>query len=263
MVDLDRERCTGCGVCIGDCIANNLKIMDGKAAVIGKCINCGHCVAVCPVNAVSVPEYEMHEVEEYDPETFTISPLNFLHAVKFRRSIRNFKNRPVEREKLERIVKAGQYTETAVNYQDVRFIMVQEGLDEIKALAWEGWLHYGNSVQESNPAMADSIRKQYEAHQKDSKTDRLFFDAPVLLVIASDVPLDGGLASANIEMMAAAEGLGVLFDGYVVRALNENPQALEWLGIGNKTIASCMLLGYPDISYQRTAPRKPADVIWR
>ncbi len=34
-----------------------------------------------------------------------------------------------------------------------------------------------------------------------------------------------------------------------------NPDALA--------IKACMLLGYPKVSYQRSAPRKPANVIWK
>ena len=42
-----------------------LAIEDGKAVYKKECIHCGHCVAICPVNAVSIPEYDMEEVEEY------------------------------------------------------------------------------------------------------------------------------------------------------------------------------------------------------
>ena len=49
----------------------------------------------------------MEDVEAYDATTFTIAPENFLHAVKFRRSIRSYQDKPMEREKLARIVDAG------------------------------------------------------------------------------------------------------------------------------------------------------------
>lgn len=88
-----------------------------KGSVKKECIQCGHCVAVCPVKAVSIPEYDMEEVEEYDRDTFTLDPEIFLHAVKFRRSIRNYKETPVEREKMERILNAGRYAATAKNTQ--------------------------------------------------------------------------------------------------------------------------------------------------
>ena len=40
-----------------------------------------------------------------------------------------------------------------------------------------------------------------------------------------------------------------------------NHEGMEWLGVGKKRIEACALLGYPDITYKRTAPRRTADVI--
>ena len=37
----------------------------------------------------------------------------------------------------------------------------------------------------------------------------------------------------------------------------------KWLGIEDKTIKACLLLGYPDRVYRKTAPRKEANVIWK
>ena len=103
MVVIEKEICIGCGACVQDCVGRAIKIEEQVAEVVRPCIECGHCVAVCPVNAVSIPEYDMEDVEEYTQETFTVAPENFLHAVKFRRSIRRFQPQPMEKEKLERI----------------------------------------------------------------------------------------------------------------------------------------------------------------
>ena len=88
MIVIDKEKCIGCGLCVADCPAEKLTVEAGKAVYTPECIQCGHCVAVCPRTAVSIPEYDMADVEEYDRETFTVDPAVFLHAVKFRRSIR-------------------------------------------------------------------------------------------------------------------------------------------------------------------------------
>ena len=103
MVIINEEKCIGCGLCAKDCPASRIRIQAGKAVWSGECIQCGHCVAVCPGKAVSIPEYDMDDVEEYDPETFKVQPENFLHAVKFRRSVRNFQDRKLEKKCFERI----------------------------------------------------------------------------------------------------------------------------------------------------------------
>lgn len=263
MISIDKHKCVGCGQCAKDCVTNNIELTGGKAAARGACMLCGHCVAICPQGCVSIDDYPMYEVKDYQKETFSIHAEHFLNAVKFRRSVRQFSQKPLEKEKLLRVLEAGRYTETAVNRQGTRFILVQEQLAAFKTLVWEGWRRFALELKKKDAFRADLFMSYYRAWKSNPLEDRLFFQAPALLVVASDTPLDGGLASANIETMAVAEGLGVMFDGYIAYAIEHSPQAAEWLEIGQKKIASCMLLGYPNVRYLRTAPRKPADIIWK
>ena len=200
MVTIQTEKCIGCGLCVKDCILRNLKLEDGKAVAAENCFDCGHCVAICPVNACAIPAYPMEEVKAYDAASFDLQPDIFLNAVKFRRSIRHFKPQRVEREVLAEVLEAGRYTETAVNYQDVRFIVVQDALEEAKELIWEGWRRFCVSLAAEDDPKAGAFLRFYERWKKNPQMDRLFLGAPVMLVIAADVPLDGGLASANLEI---------------------------------------------------------------
>ena len=89
MIRIEKEKCIGCGACIKDCPASAIRMTEEKAEVYKDCLHCGHCVAICPSEAVSIPEYDMEEVEAYDKDAFTLKAEHYLHAVKFRRSIRN------------------------------------------------------------------------------------------------------------------------------------------------------------------------------
>ena len=62
LIEIDAERCVGCGKCVADCVGSNLAVEDGIAQVKGRCILCGRCVAVCPTAAVSIPGYDMADV---------------------------------------------------------------------------------------------------------------------------------------------------------------------------------------------------------
>ncbi len=263
MVTIHQETCTGCALCVKDCVFGNLEMRNGKAAVKGDCIRCGHCVAICPVYAAGIPEYDMADIEVYQREAFTVKPDHFLRAIKFRRSIRFFKPRQVEKDKLRRIIQAGRYTATAVNLQDVRFMVVQDSLPRFKEMIWQGWEKAVRKLSDENNPNADRFNGYLTAYRQDPQQDRLFFNAPVAVILAADVPLDAGLAAANLENMAVAEGLGVLYDGYVIRALAESPEAKEWIQLGDKQPIACLLLGYPDVTYKRTAPRRKADLVWK
>ena len=107
MVEINRNACTGCGQCMSDCIANNLFLREGKAEVSGNCILCGHCVAVCPLNAVSIPEYDMGDVEELSQEQAGLDSDRLLKAIKYRRSVRRFKQKPVSSGDLDMLLQAG------------------------------------------------------------------------------------------------------------------------------------------------------------
>ena len=94
-----------------------------------------------------------------------------------------------------------------------------------------------------------------------SPTDFLFRNAPAVVFIAAERADDAGLAAQNMELMAASLGLGMLFNGYLCRAADEVPAVRAFLEAEEKPLQMCMLLGYPAVSYLRTAPRLPGDFV--
>ena len=60
--------------------------------------------------------------------------------------------------------------------------------------------------------------------------------------------------------MAASMGMGVLFNGYLTRITEILPEVKEFLKAEDKNILICMLVGYPAVRYERTAPRKQPEV---
>lgn len=62
--------------------------------------------------------------------------MNFMELAKDRYSVRNFSEKAIEKEKLEKILEAGQIAPTAGNYQPQKVYVVQseEGLEKLRSL---------------------------------------------------------------------------------------------------------------------------------
>lgn len=261
MIEIDGERCIGCGRCVADCVGSNLVVEAGTARVLGRCILCGHCVAVCPAEAVAIPDFDMADVEAAAPASESIDSRALLLAIKSRRSVRDYRARAVEAEALWMMLEAGRYTATAKNAQACRFVVVQEGLPELKRLVWGGIDELLAQPAAEKPRWVKLYKPFLRAVQKDSAQDFLFRNAPAVVYVAAERADDAGLAAQNMELVAASLGLGVLYNGYLCRASDELPAVKEFLEVGDRPLQICMLLGYPAVSYPRTAPRKPGDFV--
>ena len=266
MVQIDQNICIGCGLCVRDCVAHTLALIDRKAAVVcNNCFGCGHCFAICPVHAISLSDYPMDGVVELQTGKPLIDGDSFLRLVKSRRSIRDFRPQKIEPEIWKRLLEAGRFMPTASNAQDVTYVVIQDNLEKIKGAIWEGFhtaLKLMISREGDSSPTVRHLKNVEEKRKKYPQTDPLFFNAPALLIITSAYPLNGGLAAASIELMAHAEGLGVLYNGFVLRGLAANTTACGELGVDKDEIRACMLLGYPNVKYQRSTPRKAANVSW-
>lgn len=60
-----------------------------------------------------------------------------------------------------------------------------------------------------------------------------------------------------MELMANSLGLGVLYSGFFIACSKINPKIRKILNLpkGHKPV-TCMVIGYPNVKYQRTALRK-------
>ncbi|NTW73054.1 MAG: 4Fe-4S binding protein [Eubacteriaceae bacterium] len=272
MIIIDTKKCIGCGLCVKECTAEDIQMVDGTAQIkIAACFKCGHCIAVCPVGAISIDEYDMDEVKNYSEEEFTIDSQQLLNFIKFRRSIRQFKDKEVEVEKLLQIIESGRFTQTGGNMQDVSFIVVKEKLPELKAMTMERLKKMGEEMlADSDPKnrllrrYAKMWLKMYDEYKKDpEKNDRLFFNAPVVIIVTAYSEVNGALASSNMELMTNTLGLGTVFSGFFVRAALGNEEIRDFLDIKpGRQVVTCMVIGYPDVKYFRTVPRKKADITW-
>ena len=283
---IDSEKCTGCGLCVKACPHETLSLVDGKACVTGlTSTNCGHCVAVCPVGAVRVTTLEPLRFSSFRMENDWIKygqndTGRLVQLMASRRSCRNFKDKPVDRNILEDLVTIGTTAPTGSNSQEWTFTILPDRT-QIEIFGE----HVVNFFRKLNRmAQIALLRKvlslfgkdeleryherYYERNEeriynwKTKKKDMLFHGAQALILVgatkvATCPQEDALLATQNILLAAHAMGLGTCLIGFAVVALTRDRSIGDALGLAcGENVYSVIAIGWPDENYHKIIPRK-------
>lgn len=260
LITIDREKCGRDGLCIRECpvglfTAGPEKFPDTIENAEEQCLDCGHCIAICPHDALSLkgikPETLLKAQKEH-----TIDGDALIHLLKSRRSIRQYKDTPVPREELQKLLDAAGYSPTAKNQQTYGWI-VMEKRDDVYSLA---------------KLMIEGMRKADVMHSMvnafDAGHDVVFRGAPNLIIAhaPSDSVLpqvDCTIALTYLELAAWARGVGTCWAGFLVMAASQNPAVEKHLGIpeGHR-LYGALMAGYPKMHFHRIPARKSRDIRW-
>lgn len=162
--------------------------------------------------------------------------MDVMEAIRGRRSIRNFMDRPVEEEKLRAVLEAGRLAPSARNLQDWRFIVVRDPA--------------------TRKRLAEAARNQEFVGQAPVVIAACGTSDMVMTCGQPAYALDVAIAVDHMTLAAAAEGLGTCWIG----AFYED-KVKEILGIPEQIrVVALLPLGYP-AQAARPTPRKKLDEI--
>ena len=285
---VDAETCNGCELCVQDCPPMVFDLVDDKAVVARGdwCIGCGHCAALCPSASISHVALAGEDAPRPAKKPAVV-PDELQLLLRERRSIRAYKDRPVEREVLERIIEAGRYAPTGSNSENVRYVVLAEP-EAIEGLRSRVIRFYeklfgrlANPVgrfavsmvagRERVQRLNSEYRPLLEAAQERMKRgeDRLLYDAKAVFVTHAEVndtssAFNCAVALYNCSLMAHSLGVGCCFNGFVESAVNHSPELRAYLELpkGHRCFGA-MGMGWQKVRYRTLVERKPAQVRWR
>ena len=269
---VDTEKCNRDGICVEACGRRIIEMKDQDAVptpVAGAeelCINCGHCVAVCPTGALSLDTMKPKDCPEIRADLL-ISVEQAEQFFQSRRSIRNYKNKPVERKKLNKLIQIAGYAPSGHNARPVHLLVIEDST-EVRRLASLviDWLRL---MIKDSPAVAESLHFDRLVGFWDKGKDPICRNAPHLIIAhalenAGMAHEDCILALAYMELATCSLGLGATWAGYVMAATSFYPPLTKAMNLpeGHKCFGALMV-GYPKFKFVRMPLRNPLPVTWR
>jgi len=245
----DPEKCTGCGLCIENCLFRSWEMNENNVPRMKEnwpCFSCHNCVVACPVDAISI--VESYHVESgfwaTQPHPLPVRmPLEPRDAggnpdqwnevertVLTRRSVRNFSDKPVPEPLISRVLEAGRFAPSGGNCQPWKFIVVTDRalINEMNEASYE--ILNGVYQQYINDETVKTLAQGYEANPSPSgwdpriilggigksvvnRVNPVLLGAPVVILIAADERSIGGpqmqVGICGQNMILVANSLGI------------------------------------------------------
>ncbi len=291
-ISIDETLCTGCGLCAEVCKDFGIIIKDGKACIsensIFGCIGCGHCMAICPQDAISVSGrcISREDLFNLPHEKNPVQYSELMGMFNKRRSIREFKDIPVEKELLEKILTAAQTAPVGLPPSDVH-VLVLDSKEKVRTFAedfcrflermkWfvSDWFltlmrpFWGKSNDEMFRGFIRPCLNLFTESMKKG-VNLVNYDAPVAIYFYGSPygdPADPIIAATYAMLAAESLGLGTCMLGAIhpfIQYGKASKKIREKYNIRHKSREGLFLIiGYPKVEYKKGIRRNFAAIDW-
>jgi len=185
--------------------------------------------------------------------------MELIEAIKGRRSVRSYEERPVSRETLMELINTGIYAPTGSNMQPWAFAVVE---DRQLMQKWS------DSAKES--LLGEIDKKPHLQRYKallENKDFNIFHGAPCLLLIygsttSTNYIYDCSMVAQNIMLAAYEKGIGSCWIGFATE-LGNSPEMKQMLNVpGDYDLVAPLVLGYPQKKPSAVPRKEPVVFNW-
>lgn len=290
-VAIDQELCRACGIC-GEVCSRHIPVTstdgDLRMTVISPerahlCMECGHCAAVCPQGAVEVECFRGREFETVNGSEIESEQL--LSFVRERRSVRRYRDEPVPREIIDRMIHAAKSSPTGTGSMTTGIVVIddRESLAALSELVYG--MYEGLEKGLKNPVARFFIRRRagekrfrtlrdfvmpgmhwYLRWYREGKSNEVLRDCPALMLFHSPAFEPVGeqnclLAAFHAVLMARTMDIGTCFNDLIPPACNRDPEIRKLIGLpDDREVYAGITMGYPKHPFRRIVPRELEEV---
>lgn len=270
---VDPEKCKRDGVCVAECPAKIIELKEGGNAVPEpvdlaeeRCIDCGHCVTVCPHDALSHRSMSPDQCPPVNKD-WILDKERAEHFLRARRSIRTYKDKPVDKEIIAKLIDIARYGPSGHNSQPVKWLVVHDG-GELREMAGmvADWMRY---MIKEQPEIAEPMGMKFVVESWDAGSDRICRGAPHLIMTHAPKNLGPAQSASTIaltflDLAAPSFGLGACWAGYFNYAATFWPPLQKALALPEGDVSlGAMMVGYPKYKYKRLPLRNDPPIAWR
>jgi ferredoxin len=289
-ISINTRICKGCGRCVDVCKDFGLILKDEKACKsenpIFGCIACGHCMAICPTGAIKIKGRTLSPDDLFElPERDSFPSFeSLLSLLKNRRSIREFRDIPVEKNLIEKILEAASTAPMGLPPSDVHVLVLttkdsvrkfsEDFCAYLKGLKWfvSSWFlaiirpFFGRTNTDLLRDFARPLIYKY-TESMDKGENLVTYDAPAALYFYGSPycdPADPIVAATYAMIAAESLNLGTCMLGAIHPMIQSGKAAAKFRkqhGIKHKSREGLfVILGYPRVKYEKGIRRTFASV---
>lgn len=288
-ITIDKEICNGCGLCVDVCKDFSLILKDNKVTISDNpffgCIGCGHCMAICPTGAIAINGREISPNDLFDLTTARNGTIynELLSLFQRRRSIREFINKEVEAELIEKILVASRTAPMGLPPSDVNVLIfdskdkvlnfAKDYCDYLRGMKWfvSKWFlalmrpFWGKANDDLFRSFVRPLFENYTGKMEQGQ-NLVNYDAPLMMYFYGSPysdPADPIVAATYAMIAAESLGLGTCMLGGIHPLIQNGGKARKFREKHRIKFQSreglFIIFGYPAVKYKRGIKRSFAS----